>query len=81
MMTEEIPTATATIWQILASDDEDFHRAANEAWDPLALGRAAAYVVGTLLRELREHGEKMGCGCGSPDWLRDQAAKSLRGAD
>ena len=26
-------------------------------------------VAGLLLEELKTHGERLGCGCGSPEWL------------
>jgi hypothetical protein len=30
---------------------------------------AWALVAGLLLEYVRHHGEKLGCGCGSPEWL------------
>lgn len=49
--------------------DGEGYEALVAAWTDEEIEEGWSLVAGLLLTELKTHGEGLGCGCGSPEWL------------
>ena len=73
--------ATWSLFIAVETGNDDVIEAICDEYDEDALLKGWHIVASRLRMALREHGESLGCGCGSDDWLEAERLHIADGGD